>query len=125
MPPAIPQTRRRDFLAQAAAISAVAALPEISFASPNDRMKIAFIGTGGRGGSNLQTIAKSEGVDVVGLCDVDSRFLTGAGNKFPKAKQFQDFRKLYDDIGNDVDAVVVSTPEHTHAYAAMPALQLG
>ena len=125
MPPVNPRTTRRDFLAQAAAISAVAALPEMSFASPNDRMKVAFIGTGGRGGGNLQTIAKSEGVDVVGLCDVDSRFLTSAGNKFPKAKQFQDFRKLYDDIGNDVDAVVVSTPEHTHAYATMPALQLG
>ena len=125
MSPANPKTTRRNFLAQAATISAVAAAPEISFASPNDRMKIAFIGTGGRGGGNLQTIAKSDGVDVVGLCDVDSRFLTSAGNKFPEAKQFEDFRKLYDDIGNEIDAVVVSTPEHIHAYAAMPALQLG
>ena len=104
------QSTRRDFLAQAAAVSAVATIPKTSFASPNDRLKIAFIGTGGRGGSNLQTIAGTNTVDVVGLCDVDNRFLTSAGNKFPEAKQFQDFRKLYDTIGDDIDAVVVSTP---------------
>ena len=88
-------------------------------------MKVAFIGTGGRGGSNLQSVAKTQTIDVVGLCDVDSRFLTSAGDKFPKAQKFEDFRKLYDTIGDQIDAVVVSTPEHTHAYAAMPALQLG
>ena len=116
---------RRGFLTNAAAFTAAAAMPKISFASPNDRLKVAFIGTGGRGGSNLQSVAKTQTIDVVGLCDVDSRFLTSAGDKFPKAQKFEDFRKLYDTIGDQIDAVVVSTPEHTHAYAAMPALQLG
>ena len=125
MPKQLTPSSRRDFISQLAAVTAVTALPVPSYASPNDRMKVAFIGTGGRGGRNLQTIAGTKTVDVVGLCDVDTRFLTNAGTKFPEAKQFQDFRKLYDDIGDDIDAVVVSTPEHTHAYATMPALQLG
>jgi predicted dehydrogenase len=88
-------------------------------------MKVAFIGVGGRGGRNLKTIAAIDGIEVTALCDVDTRFLTNTGELFPEAKQFRDFRKLYDAIGNDLDAVVVSTPEHTHAYATMPALQLG
>ena len=125
MPQKTTGSSRRDFLSRLAAVTAVTALPSPSYASPNDRMKVAFIGTGGRGGGNLQTIAGTKTIDVVGLCDVDTRFLTNAGKKFPEAKQFQDFRKLYDAIGNDIDAVVVSTPEHTHAYATMPALQLG
>ena len=87
---------RRGFLTNAAAFTAAAAMPKISFASPNDRLKVAFIGTGGRGGSNLQSVAKTQTIDVVGLCDVDSRFLTSAGDKFPKAQKFEDFRKLYD-----------------------------
>ena len=59
------------------------------------------------------------------ICDVDSRFLDNAGELYPKAKKFRDFRKLYDSVGKEIDAVVVSTAEHTHAYATMPALQLG
>ena len=117
---------RRDFLAVAAATTATAATTSTSKAvAPNDRMKVAFIAVGGRGGGNLRTIAATKAVDVVALCDVDSRFLDHAGEQYPKAAKFRDFRKLYDAIGNDVDAVVVSTPEHTHAYATMPALQLG
>ena len=121
----ISKPSRRAFLTQAATLTAIQVLPSPSYANANDRMKIAVIGTGGRGGRNLQTIAATNTVDIVGLCDVDTRFLRNAGEKFPAAKQFQDFRKLYDAIGNDVDAVVVSTTEHSHAYATMPALQLG
>lgn len=88
-------------------------------------MKLAFIGVGGRGGSNLRTLAATNAIDVVALCDVDARFLTNAGEQFPSAERFRDFRQLYDKVGKSVDAVVVSTTEHTHAYATMPALQLG
>lgn len=116
---------RRDFLSLAAAATATAALSSNSHSAPNDRMKVAFIGVGGRGGSNLGTIASTGSIDVVGLCDVDERFLDNAGEKYPQAEKFRDFRKLYDAIGKTVDAVVVSTTEHTHAYATMPALQLG
>ena len=116
---------RRSFFSRAAALTAVAASSSSSHASPNDRLQVAVIGTGGRGGSNLRTIAATQTVDIVGLCDVDSRFLANAGEHFPQAKQFRDFRELYDQIGNEIDAVVVSTTEHSHAYATMPALQLG
>lgn len=116
---------RRDFLSAAVAVTATAAVPSTTRAAANDRLKVAFIGVGGRGGSNLRTIEATQSIDVVGLCDVDSRFLDNLGEKFPQAKKFRDFRKLYDAIGSSVDAVVVSTTEHTHAYATMPALQLG
>ena len=119
-------TNRRRFLGQSAALTMAACLgTPRGQAAAIDRMKVAFIGVGGRGGSNLNTLATTNAIDVVGLCDVDSRFLAAAGEKFPGASRFQDFRKLYDSIGNSVDAVVVSTTEHTHAYATMPALQLG
>ncbi|MFK8110956.1 MAG: Gfo/Idh/MocA family protein [Rubripirellula sp.] len=117
---------RREFLVAAAAATATSTVASHALAAgPNDRMRVAFIGVGGRGGRNLKTIASSDGVDVIALCDVDRRFLENTGELFPKARQFRDFRKLYDALGKDVDAVVVSTPEHTHAYATMPALQLG
>ncbi len=96
-----------------------------ALAAANDRLKVAFIAVGGRGGGNLRTIAGTGKVDVFAICDVDSRFLDNAGELFPKAKKFRDFRKLYDSVGKEIDAVVVSTAEHTHAYATMPALQLG
>ena len=88
-------------------------------------MKLAFIGVGGRGGSNLRTLASTKQIDVAAICDVDSRFLDNASELFPKAKKFRDFRRLYDSLGQTLDGVVVSTAEHTHAYATMPALQLG
>jgi predicted dehydrogenase len=94
-------------------------------AAANDRLKVAFIAVGGRGGANLRTMAATGMVDVVAICDVDSRFLGNAGQQFPDAQQFKDFRKLYDAVGNQIDAAVVSTPEHLHAYASMPAIQLG
>ncbi len=123
---ALPTLRRRDFLGFAAAVTSTAALPKTSKAfSPTDRLKLAFIGVGGRGGANLRTLAGTEQIDVAAICDVDSRFLGNAAELFPTAKKFKDFRRLYDAIGKELDGVVVSTAEHTHAYATMPALQLG
>ncbi len=118
---------RREFLASttAAGAAAVVAPSSLRAAQANDRMKVAFIGVGGRGGANLRTLSATKQIDVAAICDVDSRFLGNAAELFPKAKQFSDFRKLYDAVGKGVDAVVVSTPEHIHAYATMPALQLG
>jgi predicted dehydrogenase len=89
--------------------------------SPLDRLRIAAIGVGGRGAHNLQAVS---GEQIVALVDVDERNLDRAAAKFPHAKRFTDFRKLYDHAG-DFDAVVVSTTEHTHAFATLPALKLG
>tara|TARA_A100001391_G_scaffold195642_1_gene173199 strand:+ start:2184 stop:3536 length:1353 start_codon:yes stop_codon:yes gene_type:complete len=120
------QSSRREFLSRAAAVTACVAAtsPRRTFAAPSDRLNIAFIGVGGRGGSNLHTIASDTGVNVVALCDVNGKNLASAAERFPKARQYEDFRKLYETT-NDIDAVVVSTSEHTHAHATMPALKAG
>jgi predicted dehydrogenase len=89
--------------------------------SSTDKLRIAVIGVGGRGASNLASVS---GEDVVALVDVDERHLDRAARKFPHAKRLTDFRRLYDKAG-EFDAVVVSTTEHTHAFATLPALKLG
>lgn len=119
---------RRRFLGRtaAAAASAFAAPAILRAQAPNSRVKLAFIGCGGRGGANLRSMTNQKlvDVDVVGLCDVNAQAVAAAANPLPRVRTYSDFRKLYDDL-QDVDAVVVSTTEHTHAYATLPALQLG
>jgi len=87
----------------------------------NNKLNIAIIGAGGRGGSNLGSVS-SENIAV--LCDVDGKNLDKAAAKFPKARKYADFRKVFD-RASDFDAVVVSTCEHTHAFATMLALKEG
>ena len=111
---------RRRFT-QLSSVAAGAALIPAVHASPNSKLRIACIGVGGRGGSNLQSVAKDPDVEIVAICDVDARKVQAAAKKFPDAKNFRDFRKLYELA--DFDAVVVSTCEHTHAYATLPALR--
>ena len=120
---------RREFLGRTAGAVAVgtAALgcPAIlSAKSPNERLNLAFIGVGGRGLANLNTLTSGGADNVVALCDVNSNALGKAHERFPKARTYVDFRKLYEDV-DDIDAVVVSVAEHTHAYATMPALKEG
>ncbi len=120
------QSNRREFIGACSALAASTLTASSRLqAAASDRLKVAFIGVGGRGGSNLQTITSTGVVDVVAVCDVNMQSIDRAAERFPGAKKFQDFRRMYDDVGNDVDAVVVSTTEHTHAFATMPALQLG
>lgn len=87
----------------------------------NEKLNIAVIGVGGRGGSNLHDVSSE---NIVALCDVSERALERAAMSHSQAKRFRDFRKLYDNP-KEFDAVVVSTTEHTHAFATLPALQLG
>jgi predicted dehydrogenase len=86
----------------------------------NSKLNVAAIGVGGRGGGNLSEVGKSE--NIVAICDVNGMNLTAAGAKFPYAKKYVDFRKLFE-TAKDFDAVVVSTCEHTHAFATMLALK--
>src|SRR2546426_7835120 len=88
----------------------------------NSKLNIAIIGAGGRGGSNMGDVGQSE--NIVAVCDVAESALDSAQKKFPQAKRFTDFRKLYE-AEKEFDAVVVSTCEHTHAFATLPALKLG
>jgi predicted dehydrogenase len=112
-------TRRRFLAASAAALAAPAFLRA---RGANDRLNIAMIGSGGRGAANLAGV-KSE--NIVALCDVDWALAGKVFEAYPGAKRYRDFRKLYDEMANAIDAVVVSTCEHTHAVATLPALQLG
>ncbi len=91
-------------------------------ANLNDKLNIAVIAVGGRGGANLGSVASE---NIVAICDVNAKALDQAGVKYPKAKKFADFRELFDKAEKDFDAVVVSTCEHTHAFATMRALRAG
>src|SRR5262249_13628496 len=93
-------------------------------ARSNDRLRFAGIGVGGKGSGDV-THAGQFG-DVVALCDVDGDTLGKKAAEFPRAERFADFRKLFDaPVAKQVDAVTVSTPDHTHALAAMLAIRRG
>jgi len=121
----LPPLSRRRFLKTATGVGAAAMLwsaPAILRGRDlNSRLNIAIIGTGGRGGGNMESVASE---NIVALCDVNENNLNRAAQMHPKARATVDFRKLYEHA-KEFDAVVVSTCEHTHAFATLPALQLG
>ncbi len=118
--------QRRDFLKTSAAIAAFNILPSGARAvSPNSKLRTAHIGVGGMGASDLRSVSSHSKVEVAALCDVDLKKLGDANSKHPQAKTFRDFREMLDQLGDTIDAVVVSTPDHTHAPAAMTAMNLG
>ena len=84
--------------------------------SPNERLNIAAIGVGGICRSNLRACASE---NIVALCDVDDVRAAETYQKFPKAKRYRDFRVLLDKEHRNIDAVIVATPDHTHAVIAM------
>jgi predicted dehydrogenase len=115
---------RRRFLrvsALAAGATLLGAPALLRAQSPNNKLNIGIIGAGGRGGGNLAGVSSE---NIVALCDVNENSLNSAAAKYPGARKYVDFRKLLD-AGKDLDAVVVSTAEHTHAFATMGALKLG
>ncbi len=93
-------------------------------AEANDKLNIAGIGVSGQGGGNLDNVA-GLGQNIVALCDVDHAYAADTFKKFPRAKVFKDFRRMLDEIDKSIDAVIVSTPDHTHAVAVMAAMQHG
>ena len=88
----------------------------------SDRLNIACVGVGGRGANDVAGVARE---NIVGLCDVDDRRAAGTYQKHPKAKRYRDFRKMLDEMHKQIDAVVVATPDHTHAVACMEAMRRG
>ena len=118
--------KRRDFLKSASAFASITIMPSSVWAlTKNGKLRTAHIGVGGMGHSDLRSISSHPMVEVTALCDVDSNRLAAAHNEFPKAKPFVDYRKLFDKMGNEIDAVIVSTPDHTHAPASMAAMSIG
>jgi hypothetical protein len=85
-------------------------------ASPKEKLNIALIGIGGRGADNLGGVS---GENIVALCDVDEQRAGKAFEKFPKAKKYTDFRQMLDKQAKEIDAVVVSTPDHAHFHPAI------
>jgi predicted dehydrogenase len=114
-------TRRRFLHSTAVAgVAALGAPAYVSSRAPSEKLNIAVIGCGGRGAANM---ADMLGENIVALCDVNEANLGRAAMRVPEAKKFRDFRKLYDELkDSEFDAVVVSTTEHTHAFATLPAL---
>ncbi len=116
------QRSRRQFLGQTAAISAGVWLgtnvPSHARGSALETLSAACIGVGGKGWQRHQPHCRTR-CQIVGLCDVDNGTLTKKSREFPDAEQFQDFREMLDKLGDKVDIVTVSTPDHTHACAAM------
>jgi len=90
--------------------------------SPNEKLDIAAIGVGGRGAANVGGVA---GENIVALCDVDDARAAATFNRFPKAKRYVDFRRMFDQMHKQIDAVVIGTPDHTHAPPAVMAMKLG
>jgi predicted dehydrogenase len=122
---------RRKFIAQAAsAVSAFYIVPRATlggpgYIAPSDTVYIAGIGVGGKGTSDLTGFAKNPHAKVIVLCDVDDRMAGESKKNFKGAKYYKDFRVMLDKENKNIDAVSVSTPDHTHAVAAMAAMQRG
>jgi predicted dehydrogenase len=89
----------------------------------SERLNIAGIGVGGMGAGDIGAVA--QGNNIVALCDVDLRHSAETFKKFPGAKQHRDFRRMFDEMEKGIDAVVVATPDHCHAVAAMAAIKRG
>jgi predicted dehydrogenase len=118
---------RRNFLTSAGAAAAFTIVPRHvlggpGFTPPSEKLNIACIGVGGRGGAQVNGCS---GENLVALVDVDEARAGDNFNKFPAARKYTDFRKMFDDMSDKIDAVCVSTPDHTHSVAVMAALKRG
>ncbi len=118
---------RRGFIKSSAGISAGyfigGSLTGRAEQSPSEKIRIAGVGVGGKGDSDISQAGMFG--DVVALCDIDEGHLENKAKQMPKAKKFYDFRKMLEEMDKSIDAVVVSTPDHTHAVAAAMALRMG
>src|SRR5438093_734291 len=92
--------------------------------SPNAKLNVAGIGIGSRGGADVGEVA-GLGHSIVALCDVHESYAAKEFAKYPNAKRFTDYRVMLDKMGKEIDAVVIGTPDHTHAIIAMEAMRRG
>jgi len=126
------QFTRRRFISTSAALgtgliltgagsSLVTAAPRPRRISPNEKLNIASIGAAGQGSTDTDGCASE---NIVALCDVDEKRMRERGAKYPKARLFADYRKMLEEM-KEIDAVIVSTPDHHHAFASIMAMKLG
>jgi predicted dehydrogenase len=116
---------RRNFLkvagVSAAALTILPAGSARTYAA-NEKLNIACIGAGGRAGSNLR---QSESQNIVALCDVDWQRAAGSFARYPNARRYKDYRVMLSELDSQIDAVIVSTPDHHHFHASMTAIRYG
>ena len=117
---------RRDFMSAAAAVAAFTIVPSHVLGGPrrvppSEKLNIAGVGIGGRGAGDLDEVGSE---NIVALCDVDDKYAAGVFKRYPNAKKYHDFREMLDKEKN-IDAVVIATPDHTHAVVAMAAIKMG
>ena len=122
-------TRRAFLLATTTSALFVAAAPRVNAAqvvprklSPNEKMNVAGIGVGGKGFGDIMSCRRE---NIVALCDPDANNAAEAFYKIKDAKQYKDYRKMLEEMGDQIDACTVSTPDHTHAPAAFMAMSMG
>jgi predicted dehydrogenase len=120
-------SRRHFMVATGGAIAAFNFIPRHVLGvpgedAPNDKLNLACVGTSGRGGSSVGNAGNQ---NVYALCDVDTKRYEGAAKRFPAAKVFQDWRVMLDKEADNIDGVLIATPDHSHAIIAMAAMQLG
>jgi hypothetical protein len=119
---------RRDFIKGATiAAAGISIVPRhvlggVGYTAPSDKLNIAGIGVGGMGKRNLDNLSSE---NIVALCDVDWKYTKHTFDAFPKAKKYWDWRKMYDEMGDQFDAVVIATADHTHAITAAHAMTMG
>ena len=119
---------RRSFLAKTTSgVATLTVVPSYVLGlrgadSPNNKLNIAAIGLCNQGGSDLQGMTSE---NIVALCDVNTRFSAKHANQFPKARQYQDFREMFDAMHKEIDAVLIATPDHWHAALALRAMKMG
>ncbi len=118
---------RREVLGGAAAAAAFTIVPRhvlggAGYVPPSERLNIAGIGVGGRGADDLKEL---EDQNIVALCDVDWHRAAETFSRYPGARRYRDFREMLDREGKAIDAVMVATPDHTHAVACMAAIRQG
>lgn len=141
-PGSAPRATRRTFLQQAAAVSGMAVVagvlpagaararastlapPRDITTSKKDKLRLAYVGTGGMGGAHLNE-TKDLGIVCPCYCDVDTDRMEEAKKFFPEAKAYQDYREMYEKEANNFDAVMVGTPDHHHYPATILAMRLG
>ena len=97
----------------------------LSATSGRGKLRHATVGCGGMGGSDMNALASHPELQIVALCDVDAKNLDSAAKKFPGAKTYRDFRKMFAEMADEIDSVNVGTPDHMHAAIAMTAMNKG
>ena len=119
------QLTRRNFLRKAAWGGAGLIVLQdsrlVRGTAANEKLNIAGIGVGGRGAADIEGVADE---NIVALCDVDHTHAAKTFERFPNARRYTDFRRMLNEIQDDIDAVVIGTPDHTHAPAGVMAMKL-